>query len=839
VPGPNSRLFRALLAPAAFLAASLALTSAASAATYTVNDPTDAALASPSNTACVSTHGGTCTLRAAVQAADNAGGSDAITVPAGEFKLTIPSATTEDPSTGDLDIKEGVSVTLTGAGPSSTILNANHVDREFTVQKGAVLIVSGVKIENGAQPDTSPSDNSSFPAYGGAVYNNATFSISNCVLEGNSADDGGGAIKAGAEAAATTVTNCTGAHNPADDEGGFAYMESGSLTLTGDMIEHNSADSDGGAVYVDESGHTVAPITVTNTTIKHNTADSDGGGIYMDIGGNLSVTNSRIESNNTDDDEGGGIYDYEGGTITIENSSVSNNNSGDDSGAGLYAERDGQATVTNSTFANNDSGDDDGGAIYTDDTSLNVTGSMFVNNSGCCGGALYIDAPSSTSVDKITTTSFIENHAASDEGGAIYDDFGDLEIEKSTFANNSSSYYGGAIYYDSGDGLQLTNTTFDGNQGIEGGALYMGTTASTGSVNLLNDTLTRNTAYEGGGIYEPERANAIENTIVAGNFGGFTSSGGGDCYFKEAASAETADKGGNIDSDGTCFSDSVAGDDTGVNPGLATLANNGGPTETDELLAGSPAIGRGISVFCPATDQRGAPRPAPCDSGAYQTETGPTITIAAPVNGATVTQGQVVNASYTCTAPAGASITACTGTVASGAPINTSTLGAHTFMVTASDSSFASSTKSVTYTVVAASGKPTVSNLKQSHKKWRLGSSLPEISKKKPPVGTVFSFSLNESASVTLAFVRHAHGRKVHGSCVAQTKKNKKKKRCVRDVTAGNMTFAGHAGANKVAFDGVISSFRTLSPGSYTVLVTASAGGKHSATKSLNFTIAK
>jgi hypothetical protein len=71
--------------------------SVASAASFTVNDPTDAALATATGSSCVSTNAGSCTLRAAVQTADNLDGASTITVPAGVYKLTIPSTTTADP----------------------------------------------------------------------------------------------------------------------------------------------------------------------------------------------------------------------------------------------------------------------------------------------------------------------------------------------------------------------------------------------------------------------------------------------------------------------------------------------------------------------------------------------------------------------------------------------------------------------------------------------------------------------------------------------------------------------------------------------------------------------
>ena len=58
-----------------------------------------------------------------------------------------------------------------------------------------------------------------------------------------------------------------------------------------------------------------------------------------------------------------------------------------------------------------------------------------------------------------------------------------------------------------------------------------------------------------------------------------------------------------------------------ADPGLALLANDGGPTETMALLTGSPAIGAGTAVSGVTTDQRGQPLDSPPDIGAYQTQT--------------------------------------------------------------------------------------------------------------------------------------------------------------------------------------------------------------------------
>ena len=81
------------------------------------------------------------------------------------------------------------------------------------------------------------------------------------------------------------------------------------------------------------------------------------------------------------------------------------------------------------------------------------------------------------------------------------------------------------------------------------------------------------------------------------------------------------------------------------------------------------------------------------------------------------------------------------------------------------------------------------------------------------------AFSLNEEATVTFSFTRRVSG---------------------RTVTTGKLTFTGHDGANKVAFQGRVSPKKKLKPGRYTLVITAAASdGALSAPKSLEFTIVK
>lgn len=132
---------------------------------------------------------------------------------------------------------------------------------------------------------------------------------------------------------------------------------------------------------------------------------------------------------------------------------------------------------------------------------------------------------------------------------------------------------------------------------------------------------------------------------------------------------------------------------------------------------------------------------------------------------------------------------------------------------------------------------PTLTSVSQSHARWREGSKLAKLSRR-APVGTTFTFSLDQAASVTLTFSQPAIGRRVKGKCVARTHGNRRKPKCRRAVTKGTLTFSAHAGVNHVSFAGRISASRRLRPGSYTVAIGATNAAKQRSTaKLLSFKI--
>jgi hypothetical protein len=212
-----------------------------------------------------------------------------------------------------------------------------------------------------------------------------------------------------------------------------------------------------------------------------------------------------------------------------------------------------------------------------------------------------------------------------------------------------------------------------------------------------------------------------------------------------------------------------------------------------------------------ATDRAGASR---TQTVSYSVVPRAQIEIATPARAETFALGARVLADYTCQFA-----TACAGTVANGSPIDTSTSGTHTFEVTAVDTAGTTSTRTVDYAV--APGAPRLTNVRQSHHRWRRGRASARIAPGHGhvPTGTTFSFVIDQPATVTFNFarLRHDHAR-----------------------TAGRLRLRAHTGTNRVRFTGMLSRERTLSPGRYRLTITATtAEGERSAAHRLRFSIVR
>ncbi len=123
---------------------------------------------------------------------------------------------------------------------------------------------------------------------------------------------------------------------------------------------------------------------------------------------------------------------------------------------------------------------------------------------------------------------------------------------------------------------------------------------------------------------------------------------------------------------------------------------------------------------------------------------------------------------------------------------------------------------------------PALSSVGASPATFRLGSSLPALlSAKKVKKGTTLGFTLSEAAKVTFAFEQRARGRKVGKRCRKPTRGNRRRKRCTRFVKRGSLTVSGHAGKNRVRFQGRLSRGKKLRPGRYRMLTRAADAARN------------
>jgi hypothetical protein len=106
--------------------------------------------------------------------------------------------------------------------------------------------------------------------------------------------------------------------------------------------------------------------------------------------------------------------------------------------------------------------------------------------------------------------------------------------------------------------------------------------------------------------------------------------------------------------------------------------------------------------------------------------------------------------------------------------------------------------------------------------------------------GTKFRYVLSEAATVTIAIERRATGRRARsGRCAKPSKRNAKRKRCVRWVLAGRLKSAQQAGSQTTPFGGGFKG-RGLKPGRYRARARAKdAGGARSRERRVGFRIVR
>lgn len=147
----------------------------------------------------------------------------------------------------------------------------------------------------------------------------------------------------------------------------------------------------------------------------------------------------------------------------------------------------------------------------------------------------------------------------------------------------------------------MVNSTLSGNSAAYGGGIY---TASS-TLAIQHSTIVGNNANpgQGGGLYVRWAGPivSLSHTIVAGN-------ASEDLGIDQPAEPVFTSGGYNLIGN-TTFDTGNGTDLLNTAPLLGPLQDNGGPTFTSALLAGSPAIDAGDPVSPLNTDQRGSARP--------------------------------------------------------------------------------------------------------------------------------------------------------------------------------------------------------------------------------------
>jgi hypothetical protein len=330
---------------------------------------------------------------------------------------------------------------------------------------------------------------------------------------------------------------------------GHAVLIAGLKISDGSLPETDA----GGGIRNDQSTLTLNNCTVFNSRVGSSDSGGSGtgGGIYND-NGTLEINDSAIRFNFATA-LCGGIYNTAGGTLRIRNSVVSDNsvrvqfmNPPQFVGrvGGIFNA--GTAEVTNCTVAQNTGGQSGGG--------ISNGGSLTIANSAIHGnGVLFA-------------------------GGGI-NNGGPLTISNSTITGNVASFKGFG----------------------DGGGIYTG--SATAKLTISNSTVHSNSVASsmgrGGGIYIIGGTLELVNTIL--NRGGAT---GANIFYD---SGTVISHGYNLSSDDASGLLTATGDQINTDPMLGPLQNNGGPTFTNALLPGSPALNAGDPNFVPPPfyDQRG------------------------------------------------------------------------------------------------------------------------------------------------------------------------------------------------------------------------------------------
>jgi CSLREA domain-containing protein len=399
-----------------------------------------------------------------------------------------------------------------------------------------------------------------------------------------------------AQGKTTGVSNLTGPTPHVGSGGAIRSMTAGQLTINDATIRDSGttgANSRGGGVFA------VGPVTLNRSLISGNSTVGEGalgGGLAAQL--TATVIDSTVHGNRVLalDEAGGGVW--ASSNLTITRSTISAN----ELAAGVVG-----GPLTSGIG---------GGGAFSQSGFILVTDSVVRDNvargSNASGGGIRaMNGPVTI------TRSTISGNEAGGSGGGVHANR--VDLYDSAVIRNSAAGFGGGIQ--ASQQSLVSNSTVSGNStsglGARGGGIFGGTLSVERST--VTDNHTDGTEAQGGGVATSSSA-VVRGSIVAGNTSG---SGHGDDLWGSVNPFYSL-LGNNDGATGSFVAEAPVGSpdargnligglvDGVIDPRLGPLANNGGPTLTQALLVGSPAINAGDPAAVagvgtvPPFDQRGS-----------------------------------------------------------------------------------------------------------------------------------------------------------------------------------------------------------------------------------------
>lgn len=307
-----------------------------------------------------------CSLREAIAAATAAAGDDIIA-----FSALFNSPQTIVLGGSELVLGANGSTTINGPGANLLTISGNNASRILSTGANVVALIDGIRFTGGTGVGALNTGR------GGAIYNvGGTLTISNSVITGNTAANGGGMNNAASTGPAVngnlTIVNCTFSSNTSSSSGAaLQNFSTSTVSIRNSTLSGNTSNGTGIAGALQANG----TVTITNSTISGNSAPAGtGGGLYYN-GTNLIVTNSTIVNNSSLN--GGGGFHRTGTTLTanIRNTIIAGN-----SGAATSPDAFGDATSQGNNIIGNVLGST--GWVMSDQQGVNPMLGALANNGG-------------------------------------------------------------------------------------------------------------------------------------------------------------------------------------------------------------------------------------------------------------------------------------------------------------------------------------------------------------------------------------------------------------------------------------------------------------------------